>query len=219
MGSAAAASDRYSASRLRMLELVSRHVHDERVLAALAVVPRERFVPEGLRDRAYADTPLPIGAGQTISQPLMVALMAAALDLSPGERVLEVGSGSGYAAAVLSRLAREVVAVERIAELREGSKKALQDCGFDNVRVVAASDRLGHAELAPYEAIMVSAGAPHVPRALLDQLTEHGRLVVPVGAPRHQELVRVTRTSHGLELARLGACAFVPLVGAGAWPS
>ena len=213
----APASDPYAQARQRMMDLLRAHVRDARVLDAVAAVPRHAFVPEDLRDRAYADAPLPIGGGQTISQPLIVALMIEALRVRPDDHVLEVGSGSGYAAAVLSRLARDVVAVELRDDLREGSKKALAACGFDNVRVLPAGEELGRRQDGPYDAILVSAGSPHVPRPLVEQLTEQGRMIVPVGAPRKQELVRVTKTSHGLELARLGACAFVPLIGAGAW--
>ena len=211
--------DRLEAPRARMLELLRRHVRDERVIEAMAVVPREAFVAEPLRARAYDDSPLPIGAGQTISQPLIVALMAEALEIEPGDHALEVGSGSGYAAAVLSRLAHDVVAVELVDELRERSIKALQDCGFNNVRVRAAGARLGRLEEAPYDAILVSAGSPHVPRVLIDQLTEAGRMIVPVGPSRNQELVRVRKTPHGVTLERLGPCAFVPLLGEEAWPA
>jgi len=213
------AGERLAAARERMLELLRKHVRDDRVIEAMATVPREAFVPEALRARAYDDAPLPIGAGQTISQPLIVALMIEALRVRPEDHALEVGSGSGYAAAVLSRLVRDVVAVERVDELRVRSEQVLRELGFENVRVFAAGEQLGRAEDGPYDAILVSAGSPHVPRALIDQLTDHGRMVVPVGPPRTQELVRVEKTPYGLTLERLGPCAFVPLLGKEAWPA
>jgi len=180
-------------------------------------VPRERFVPPELRARAYDDGALPIGEGQTISQPLIVAIMTLGLDLRPGDRVLEVGTGSGYQAAVLSRLVREVISVERHEALRTRAQELLADLGCRNVHVYPAGDVLGRAEDAPYDAIVVTAGAPHVPRALIDQLAEGGRMVVPVGSLRTQELVVARKTPHGLEITRLGPCGFVPLVGRDAW--
>ncbi len=200
-----------------MLGLLRASVRDERVLAAMAAVRREAFVPEQLRSRAYDDGALPIGEGQTISQPLMVALMLEALSLKPGDHVLDVGTGSGYQAAVLAHLAREVTSVERISALTERAAAVLATLGIINVHVCAAGERLGLAERAPYDAIVVGAGAPHVPRALIDQLADGGRLVVPVGDLRKQQLLRVAKTPHGVELARLGPCAFVPLIGNDAW--
>jgi protein-L-isoaspartate(D-aspartate) O-methyltransferase len=191
---------------------------DARVIDAFGAVPREFFVPPEHRHRAYDDTALPIGEGQTISQPLVVALMIDALEIMPQDRVLEVGSGSGYAAAVLSLLAREVTGIERVAPLRARAERTLIDRGYSNVRIYPAGPVLGRREDAPYDAVLVSAGAPNVPRALIDQLTKDGRMVVPVGPPRSQELVRVNRTPHGTELMRLGPCAFVPLIGDEAWP-
>ncbi|MBI5288991.1 MAG: protein-L-isoaspartate(D-aspartate) O-methyltransferase [Chloroflexi bacterium] len=200
-----------------MLALLRRHVTDERVIEAMAAVPRERFVLPEWHDRAYDDSALPIGGGQTISQPLIVALMLDAARITPTDRVLEVGTGSGYQAAVLSVLAREVVTVERIATLRARAEVVLRELGYTNVIVMQASDVLGWPEAAPYDVIIVAAGAPHIPRPLLDQLAPGGRLVVPVGDRRGQELMRATRTAHGIEIARLGACAFVPLIGKEAW--
>jgi protein-L-isoaspartate(D-aspartate) O-methyltransferase len=147
----------------------------------------------------------------------MVALMIKALDPAPDDRVLEVGTGSGYAAAVLSKLVREVVSVERNARLLEGARRTLETLGLANVHTYAAGELLGRPEDAPYDGIIVSAGAPHVPRALLDQLGRGGRLVIPVGTPRSQELVTARLTDHGVELRRHGPCAFVPLIGAEAW--
>jgi protein-L-isoaspartate(D-aspartate) O-methyltransferase len=204
-------------ARERMLALLHKHVRDERVIAAMAAVPRERFVPEHLRSRAYDDSALPIGEGQTISQPLIVALMTEALALRPDDRVLEVGTGSGYQAAVLSGLAREVETVERLPHLLERAREVLASLGCENVRAHLAGEMLGWPERAPYDAIIVAAGAPHVPRVLIDQLNHGGRLVIPVGELRGQELVRAVKTPHGVELTRLGLCGFVPLIGRDAW--
>ena len=192
-------------------------IRDPRVLATMAGVPRERFLPEGLRPYAYENRPLPIGRGQTISQPLIVALMTEALHLSGEEKVLEVGTGSGYQTAILAELAAEVVSVERIAELAEGAAALLSELGYRNVRVHAAGETLGWPDDAPYEGIIVTAGAPAVPHSLLDQLAPGGRLVIPVGARDVQELLLVAKTGHGVTSRRLGPCRFVPLVGSGAW--
>lgn len=204
-------------ARQRMLALLRSRLRDERVIAAMAAVPRERFVPEHLRSRAYDDGPLPIGEGQTISQPLIVALMTEALALRPDDRVFEVGTGSGFQAAVLSKLVREVVTVERLPHLLERARQVLAALGCANVRAYAAGEMLGWADRAPYDAIIVTAAAPHVPRVLIDQLKDGGRLVIPVGDLRGQELVLAVKTPHGVELTRLGPCAFVPLIGRDAW--
>jgi protein-L-isoaspartate(D-aspartate) O-methyltransferase len=200
-----------------MLDLLGRVIRDRPVIEAMAAVPRERFVPARLAHRAYDDCALPIGVEQTISQPLIVALMVEAMRLGPGDRVLEVGTGSGYAAAVVSRLAREVITVERIPELAERASSTLAALRVENVRVVFARKHLGHKENGAYDAILVSAGAPHIPRTLLDQLAEGGRLIVPVGARQSQQLVRATNTPHGVAIEPLGPCAFVPLIGEDAW--
>jgi protein-L-isoaspartate(D-aspartate) O-methyltransferase len=206
-----------AASRERMLDLLRRTIRDARVIDAMASIPRERFVPEHLQQRSYEDRALPIGGGQTISQPLIVALMIEAMLLRGDERVLEVGTGSGYAAAVLSRLAREVVTVERVADLGEQARARLTALQLENVTVIFPAKHLGYKDGAPYDAILVSAGAPHVPRTLLDQLAEGGRLIVPIGNRQAQQLVRAVKTPHGVSLERLGACAFVPLIGEDAW--
>jgi protein-L-isoaspartate(D-aspartate) O-methyltransferase len=204
-------------ARTRALALLRRRLTDERVIQAMAEVPRENFVPSDLRDYAYDDRALPIGHAQTISQPLMVGLMLQAAEIGPGDKVLDVGSGSGYGAAVMSRLAKNVIAVERVAELLAESRRRLQVGSYTNVAVHSALDVLGWPAEAPYNVIIVGAGAPHLPRSLLDQLAPGGRLVIPVGNGREQELVRATKVRHGVELTRHGPCAFVPLVGAEAW--
>jgi protein-L-isoaspartate(D-aspartate) O-methyltransferase len=201
-----------------MLALLRTRVHDERVIAAMAAVPRERFVPDDLQARAFDDCPLPIGEGQTISQPLIVALMLEVLALRPDERLLEVGTGSGYQAAVASMLVRDVITVERVPQLLERARQALAALGRTNVHVRAAGDLLGAPDRAPYDAIIVAASAPHVPRVLIDQLGEGGRLVIPVGDLRNQELVCAAKTDRGVALARYGLCGFVPLIGRDAWP-
>lgn len=200
-------------------QLAARGIRDPRVLAAMAEVPREAFVPEQLLEFAYEDTPLPIEAGQTISQPYIVAAMAEALELRPTDRVLEVGAGSGYAAAVLSRLAAEVYAIERQEELARLAAERLRRLGYHNVHLKHGDGTLGWPEHAPYDAIVVAAGGPDVPPALLEQLALGGRLVIPIGSTqRLQELVRVRRVSEDRhEREELGSVRFVPLIGAAGW--
>jgi len=200
-------------------DIAGRGLGDARVLAAMRSVPRESFVPKAWRDQAYDDRPLPIGAGQTISQPYIVALMAEALQLHGDERVLEIGTGSGYAAAVLARLAAQVDSVERVAELADRATEQLLVLGVTNVRVHCGDGTLGWPDAAPYDAIIVTAGGPAVPLALQAQLTPGGRLVMPVGARRgRQTLVRLTRTGADQYLTEsLCEVAFVPLLGAQGW--
>lgn len=200
--------------------LAARGIDDPRVLEAFRTVPREEFVPEDLVRYAYSDRPLPIGGGQTISQPYIVALTVAALELRGDERVLEIGAGSGYAAAVLGRLAREVYTVERLAPLAEQARERLQRLGFHNVHVACGDGTLGWPEHAPYDAIAVAAGGPDVPRALLEQLAPGGRLVMPVGSEESsQVLVRVLREpGGGFRREPLGEVRFVPLIGEQGWP-
>jgi protein-L-isoaspartate(D-aspartate) O-methyltransferase len=200
-------------------QIVARGVRDGRVLEALRAVPREAFVPERLAEMAYDDSPLPIGEEQTISQPYVVALMAEALEIDPEDKVLEIGAGSGYAAAVLSRLAREVWTVERHPSLAREAWERMARLGYGNVQVIHGDGTLGWPEQAPYDAIVVAASGPEVPQALLDQLADGGRLVIPIGPdPRSQSLVRVRRRPDGT-LARedLGDVRFVPLIGAQGW--
>lgn len=199
--------------------LRARGVRDARVLGAMEVVPREAFLPPDLADSAYEDRPLPIEAGQTISQPYIVAVMTEALALLPHERVLEIGTGSGYAAAILSRVAKHVDTVERIEPLAITAAERLAALGYTNVDVHVGDGTLGWARFAPYDAIVVAAGGPDLPPALLDQLVIGGRLVMPVGSGRAQELVRVTRTGAATyQREELGAVLFVPLIGAQGWP-
>ncbi|MCC7478913.1 protein-L-isoaspartate(D-aspartate) O-methyltransferase [bacterium] len=191
-------------------------IRDERVLAAMAQIPRELFLPPGLRSRAYENGPVPIGRGQTISQPYIVALMAEALLLQGHERVLEVGLGSGYSAAVLSRLARQVYSIERHAELARQAAQTLASLGCDNVQTRTGNGALGWPEEAPFAAISVAAAGPEIPPALKQQLEIGGRLVLPCGQPGEQRLLRLTRL--GAEEYRtedLGWVAFVPLVDSG----
>ena len=209
------------ARRLHMVErqVAARGIRDPAVLDAMRAVPREAFVSEELAEFAYQDSPLPILEGQTISQPYMVALMADALELGPDDRVLDVGTGSGYAAAILSRIVSEVYTVERHGSLAESARRRLASLGYDNVRVLHGDGSRGWPEHAPYDAIAVAAGGPEVPRPLLEQLAIGGRLVLPVGpTPRLQELIRVVRRSDD-EYARqnLGGVRFVPLIGEAGW--
>lgn len=201
----------------RLLAHLRRDISDKRVLEAMGRVPREAFLPEASRHLAYEDIPLPIGEGQTISQPLIVALMVASLRLKPSDKVLEVGTGSGYQAAVLSLLTREVVSTERLASLATAAQERLAALGYRNVKVVMAGDTLGCPQEAPFDAIVVAAGAPRLPRMLLDQLSEGGPLVIPVGSRREQDLLLVEKTNDGYSVKSLGPCRFVPLVGPGAW--
>jgi protein-L-isoaspartate(D-aspartate) O-methyltransferase len=199
--------------------LEARGISQPEVLAAMHAVPREGFLPEALAEFAYADAPLPIGDEQTISQPFIVALMAEALELGPDDKVLEVGAGSGYAAAVLSRIVRRVWTIERIERLATQARERMHRLGYDNVEVVHGDGSLGLPEHAPYDAIVVAAGGPTVPRPLLEQLAIDGRLVIPVGRePRDQTLVRVRRVAQDEYLQEnLGAVRFVPLIGAAGW--
>jgi protein-L-isoaspartate(D-aspartate) O-methyltransferase len=201
--------------RSRMVErqLRGRDITDERVLDAMERVPRELFVPDDLRERAFDDAALPIGAGQTISQPYMVARIAEELGLDGDESVLDVGTGSGYQAAVLTELADEVHTIERIPELAEQARASLAAAGYDKVSVHVGDGSRGLPEHAPYDAIAVAAAAPSFPQALYDQLTNGGRLVVPVGGRRGQRLEVIVRSPEGPAVIRSVPCRFVPLVG------
>ncbi len=211
----------YAAARARMVEtqLRSRGVRAPRVLAAMAAVPRESFVPVGLRDLAYADEALPIEHGQTISQPLMVGLMTELLAPEPGDRVLDIGTGSGYQAAVLAAMGCRVTSVERVPELAATARSRLAALGFaDRVEVRVGDGSAAEPSDAPWPRIIVAAAAPGVPEALLAQLADGGRLVIPVGGRYEQELTLVERDGSDLRTTRHGACVFVPLIGEGGFP-
>ena len=202
-------------ARLRMVErqLRGRGIEDERVLAAMGEVPREAFLPESLRERAYADSALPIGEEQTISQPWIVAAICQALELEGSELVLEVGTGSGYSAAVLARLAAHVVSIERHEPLSREAAAALGSLGVRNVEIVVGDGSLGVAERAPFDAIAVHAAAPAPPPALIGQLADGGRLVVPISGKDADMLTVLRRTGDSVETTSLGPCRFVPLIG------
>jgi protein-L-isoaspartate(D-aspartate) O-methyltransferase len=205
-----------AAARADMVErqLRRRGISDERVLVAMGAVPRELFVPPSLRDLAYEDGALPIGSGQTISQPFIVASICQLLELSGDERVLDVGTGSGYQAAVLAELAREVVTIERVPELADTARAALEAAGHAEVEVLVGDGSLGVPGRAPYQAIAVAAAAPTIPPALVEQLEVGGRLVVPRGSRGGQDLVQVVRTPAGYAERAVLPCRFVPLLGA-----
>ncbi len=207
----------FPADRTRLISALSLEIHDTRVLAVMGRTPREAFVPPDQQPFAYDDRPLPIGYGQTISQPLIVALMTQYLDLTGKERVLELGTGSGYQTAILAQLAARVVSVERIPDLAEKATRVLDIMGYGNIEVHIAEDTLGWSAGAPYDAIIATAGAPCVPDELVAQLAIGGRLVIPVGSRYTQELVKVTRREKGNLVENLGGCRFVPLIGRGAW--
>jgi protein-L-isoaspartate(D-aspartate) O-methyltransferase len=205
----------FAERRARMVErqLRARGIGDERVLAAMAAVPREAFVPARSRGQAYSDSALPIGSEQTISQPWIVAAICQALALGGSERVLEVGTGSGYSAAVLARLAAEVVSIERHRELAEAAREALAGLGVGNVEVIVGDGSRGLPDRAPFEAIAVHAAAPTAPPALLSQLADGGRMVVPIAADSVELLTLLHRRGEQLETTNLGPCRFVPLIG------
>jgi protein-L-isoaspartate(D-aspartate) O-methyltransferase len=209
----------YASERVEMIEkqLRRRGIRDAGVLAAMISVPRHEFVAEELRAHAYDDLPLPIGGGQTISQPYIVAAMTAALHLQPTDRVLEIGTGCGYQAAVLSRLATEVFTIERRPELASAASAKLTRLGYANAHVHCGDGTLGLPELAPFDAILVAAAAPAVPKPLLAQLAEGGRLILPVGEAEHQELQLIERHGDAFLTKRLEGCRFVPLVGYHGW--
>ncbi len=205
----------YPAARASMVEqqLRTRDIVDQRVLQAMSRVPRELFVPESERSRAYDDAALPIGAGQTISQPYMVARICEALALRGDERVLDVGTGSGYQAAVLAELADDVHTIERIPELAEEARRNLDAAGYDRVQVHVGDGTLGDSEHAPFAGIAVAAAAPGFPQTLYEQLEPRGRLVVPVGSARGQRLEVIVRSPEGPAVTHSVPCRFVPLVG------
>jgi protein-L-isoaspartate(D-aspartate) O-methyltransferase len=211
--------DRYAENRREMVErqIKARGIRDERVLDSMREVPRHLFVPPSFGSRAYDDTPLPTSEGQTISQPYIVAWMTELLGLEGDEVVLEVGTGSGYQAAILCRLAKYVYTVERIASLARSAEEKLSSLGIDNFEVIVGDGTQGFAEHAPYGAIMVTAGAPGIPAPLVEQLEEGGRMVIPVGPSSLQVLTLVERKDDRVITTEMGSCVFVPLVGRDGW--
>ena len=209
----------YRLARERMVrtQLVTRGITDQRVLDAIMKVPRHLFVEEALRGEAYNDHPLPIGHKQTISQPYIVALMTQALELKGDEHTLEIGTGSGYQTAILAQLCEKVYTVERIRLLLEQARKRLWELGYTNILFKAFDGTLGWEEYAPFDAIIVTAGAPRIPQPLIDQLADGGRLVIPVGGKFSQELIRVTKKNGDLIQKNLGGCRFVDLIGVHGW--
>jgi len=207
----------FAAARARLIEHLGTEIKDKRVLEAMSRVPRECFVPPEERDLAYEDRPLPIGLEQTISQHFIVALMTEALELTGKEKVLELGTGSGYQTAILAELARLVISVERLPTLAETARKVVESLGYKNIVVHLAKEALGWPEEAPYEAIIATAAAPRVPPDLLAQLAIGGRMVIPVGPLYTQQLYKITRHRKKNTIQDLGGCRFVCLIGKGAW--
>jgi protein-L-isoaspartate(D-aspartate) O-methyltransferase len=207
----------FAAEREKLIEYLKTEIKDLRVLAAMGHIPRECFVPASVKSVAYINEPLPIGYNQTISQPLIIAMMTQALELDGSEKVLEIGTGSGYQAAILAELAREVISTERLPSLAASAKIILESLGYCNINIRLTKDELGWEEGAPYGAVMVTAGAPQVPAKLLDQLAIGGRLVIPVGSRHVQELLQITKLKEGNVYRNLGGCRFVPLINSDAW--
>ena len=207
----------FEAARARLIEHLSTEVRDKRVLAAMSHIPRERFVPLESQHLAYEDSPLPIGFEQTISQPFIIALMTEALELTGREKVLEVGTGSGYQAAILAELARLVITVERVPALAVSARQVLDSLDYTNIEVHLAGETIGWPAEAPYDAIMVTAAAPKTPPDLLAQLAIGGRMVIPVGSRYVQELCKITRGRKKNTVQNLGGCRFVSLIGRDAW--
>jgi len=209
----------YEKERVRMVDeqIALRGVQDPRVLAAMRKVPRHEFMPEALRDRAYGDHAMPIGEGQTISQPYIVAVMTEMLELKGTERVLEIGTGSGYQAAVLAELAEKVFTVERVKSLADKARATLDRLGYRNVALKVFDGTYGWKDMGPYDAIIVTAASPDVPQPLVEQLKEGGRLVIPVGERYSQMLVKIVKTASGITRRTDIPCVFVPLIGNHGW--
>ncbi len=207
----------FAAARAELIKQLGAEIKNKQVLAAMGAIPRELFVPPESRQLAYADKPLPIGYGQTISQPFIIALMTQALELTGQEKVLEIGTGSGYQAAILAQLAKRVITTERVKPLADRAKKLLVELGYKNIEVHLAEETLGWRREAPYDAIMATAAAPKVPPELIAQLAIGGRLVIPVGSRYVQDLCKITRGRNKNKIDNLGGCRFVSLIGRGAW--
>ena len=214
--------DRYVKQRMKMVEsqIRARGIRDPRVLKAMETIPRHLFVNEALRDQAYNDNPLPIDGGQTISQPYIVALMTEAMELKGNEKVLEVGTGSGYQTAILAELAEHVFSIDRIASLASGARRLLESLNYFNAAIRVGDGTYGWREESPFNAIIVTAGAPNIPKTLLEQLAIGGRLVIPAGGRHSQVLIKLTRLSEDLNDVKkedLGGCRFVDLIGEYGW--
>jgi len=209
----------FNLSRERMVknQLVARGIKDKRLLQAMSKIPRHLFIDDALYGEAYNDHPVPIGEKQTISQPYIVALMTEALELKGDENTLEIGTGSGYQTAILAELSSRVYTIERIKSLLGNARKLLSQLGYDNILFKAFDGTLGWKEYAPFDAIMVTAGAPHLAKPLIDQLADNGRMIIPVGDRYSQELIKVVRKGKELEQESLGGCRFVNLIGAHGW--
>jgi protein-L-isoaspartate(D-aspartate) O-methyltransferase len=207
----------YEAARARLIKALASEIKDKRVLAAMARIPREYFVPPENTRYAYEDRPLPIGLDQTISQPYIVACMTEGLQLTGKEKVLEIGTGSGYQTAILAELARLVISTERLPQLLETARKTLGNLGYRNIELHLAEETLGWKADAPYDAIITTAAAPHIPDELVTQLKIGGRMIIPVGSRYMQELCKLIRHRNHNEVHNLGACRFVSLIGKGAW--
>ena len=210
----------FALARQRMVknQLVPRGIRDERVLEVMGKIPRHLFIEEALAGEAYNDHPVPIGEKQTISQPYIVALMTEALELKGDENTLEIGTGSGYQTAILAELSSRVYTIERIKSLLVNARKLLAELGYSNILFKAFDGTLGWKEYAPFDAIMVTAGAPSLPGPVMDQLADNGRMIIPVGDRYTQELIKVIKKGESLEQENLGGCRFVNLIGVHGWP-
>jgi len=213
-------SDDFNLSRERMVknQLIARSIKDRGVLQAMGKIPRHLFIEDALYGEAYNDHPVPIGEKQTISQPYIVALMTEALELKGDENTLEIGTGSGYQTAILAELSSRVYTIERIKSLLGNARKLLSQLGYDNILFKVFDGTLGWEKYAPFDAIMVTAGAPRLAKPLIDQLADNGRMIIPVGDRYSQELIRITRKGKDLEQKNLGGCRFVNLIGVHGWP-
>ncbi len=209
----------YEEQRQQMVQrqLISRHICDSRVIKAFGKVPREEFIPKKNCQNAYGDYPLPIGEGQTISQPFMVALMTQALELKRDDCVLEIGTGSGYQVAILAEIAKKVFTVERFSKLSERAQVTLKKLGYKNIFFHVGDGTCGWPQHSPYQAIVVTAGAPHIPSPLIEQLSGGGRIVIPVGGTFGQTLIRARKSIGSVEEERICGCVFVPLIGKFGW--
>ena len=207
----------FNEQKTRLFNKLRKEIKDERILSTMMGVPRENFINSNMREKAYDDVALPIGYGQTISQPLMVAIMVSALMVGRSDNVLEIGTGSGYQTAILSRLANSVDSIDRIPELLSSATVKLEDLNCKNVKLLTAEVSLGCERRGPYDAIIVSAAAPKLPNSLLEQLKNGGRLVIPVGSQDSQELMRIIRNVEDYSIHVLTSCKFVPLIGKDAW--